>query len=92
MGIEPIVTTAAEATFEGQARGGEDVLCCEPKDMADLVEYCWGNASTPMGKQRIEDGHPAPFRLKYIELGNEQCAALTRTYLSACASVLGGSV
>ena len=26
----------------------------------------------PMGKQRIADGHPAPYKLKFIELGNEE--------------------
>ena len=34
--------------------------------------YCWGNASTAWGKLRHDDGHPAPYRLKFIELGNEQ--------------------
>ena len=41
--------------------------------MADLIEYCWGNESTSWGRQRIVDGHPAFYELKYIELGNEQC-------------------
>lgn len=41
--------------------------------MADLVEYCWGNESTAWGKIRIvEDGHPLPYRLRYIELGDEE--------------------
>jgi alpha-L-arabinofuranosidase len=40
--------------------------------MADLVEYCWGNTTTTWGKMRVADGHPEPYRLKYIELGNEQ--------------------
>lgn len=26
----------------------------------------------PMGKQRIADGHPEPYKLRYIELGNEE--------------------
>ena len=36
------------------------------------VEYCWGNATTPMGAQRIRDQHPEPYRLRFIELGTEQ--------------------
>lgn len=40
--------------------------------MADLVEYCYGNASTTWGSLRIQDGHPAPYKLRFVELGNEQ--------------------
>ena len=40
--------------------------------MADLVEYCYGNASTTWGRLRIQDGHPAPYKLRFVELGNEQ--------------------
>ena len=43
-----------------------------PDEFADLVEYCWGNSSTTQGAKRIADGHPALYRLRYIELGNEQ--------------------
>jgi alpha-N-arabinofuranosidase len=35
------------------------------------VEYCYGNASTTWGRQRIMDGHPEPFRVKTFEIGNE---------------------
>ena len=35
--------------------------CCEPDDMADLIEYCHGNASTVWGAQRIADGHADPY-------------------------------
>jgi len=36
------------------------------------VEYCWGNATTNWGAQRIADGHPEPFNVTTFELGNEQ--------------------
>ena len=36
------------------------------------VEYCWGNASTTLGRKRAQDGHPEQYKLRYIELGNEQ--------------------
>jgi alpha-L-arabinofuranosidase len=41
-------------------------------DMADFVEYCWGNSSTTWGQQRITDGHPEPYNITHIEIGNEQ--------------------
>ena len=40
--------------------------------MADLMDYVNGDATTVWGKKRVADGHPSPYRLKYIELGNEQ--------------------
>ncbi|HEY2585587.1 MAG TPA: alpha-L-arabinofuranosidase C-terminal domain-containing protein, partial [Tepidisphaeraceae bacterium] len=42
------------------------------QDIADFIEYVNGPADSPWGHRRAEDGHPAPFGLKYIELGNEE--------------------
>ena len=41
------------------------------QDALDLVEFANGDVSTPWGKVRAEMGHPAPFNLKYIGVGNE---------------------
>lgn len=49
-----------------------------PQDLADFIEYVNGPADSPWGKRRAEDGHPAPFHLKYLELGNEE--AVNETY------------
>lgn len=35
------------------------------------IEYARGDASTPLGARRAEAGHPEPFDLEYIEIGNE---------------------
>jgi hypothetical protein len=43
-----------------------------PQDMADFIEYVNGPASSEWGRKRAADGHPAPYRLKYLELGNEE--------------------
>ena len=43
-----------------------------PEDMADFVEYINGPADSEWGRRRVADGHPAPFGLKYIQLGNEE--------------------
>jgi alpha-L-arabinofuranosidase len=43
-----------------------------PQDMADFVEYVNGPADSPWGRKRAADGHPAPYRLKHVELGNEE--------------------
>ena len=43
-----------------------------PGDMADFVEYVNGPADSEWGRRRAADGHPEPYRLKYLELGNEE--------------------
>ncbi len=43
-----------------------------PRDMADFVAYVNGPVGGEWGKKRAADGHPAPYRLKHIELGNEE--------------------
>jgi hypothetical protein len=43
-----------------------------PQDMGDFIEYVNGPADSTWGKVRAADGHPRPYGLKYIELGNEE--------------------
>jgi alpha-L-arabinofuranosidase len=43
-----------------------------PQDMADFIEYVNGPADSTWGSKRAADGHPAPYGLKQIELGNEE--------------------
>ncbi len=43
-----------------------------PGDMADFVEYVHGPADSPWGRKRAEAGHPAPYKLRHIQLGNEE--------------------
>jgi alpha-N-arabinofuranosidase len=41
------------------------------QDALDLVEFANGDINTPWGKVRAEMGHPAPFNLKMMGIGNE---------------------
>lgn len=41
------------------------------QDALDAVEYAIGDISTKWGAERAKNGHPAPFPLKYVEIGNE---------------------
>ncbi len=42
------------------------------QDVLDLIEYANGDAKkTVWGKKRAEAGHPKPFNLKYVGIGNE---------------------
>lgn len=42
------------------------------QDALDLIEFANGDSTTEWGKKRVEMGHPAPFNLRYIAIGNEQ--------------------
>jgi alpha-N-arabinofuranosidase len=41
------------------------------EDALDEIEYVSGGADTKWGAERVKDGHPAPFPLHYVEIGNE---------------------
>ena len=41
-------------------------------DCLDLIEFANGPADSKWGKVRADMGHPAPFNMKYIGVGNEQ--------------------
>ncbi len=43
-----------------------------PRDLVDFLEYLSGAQDSPWGRKRADDGHPEPYRLKYLELGNEE--------------------
>ncbi|MBI5383535.1 MAG: DUF1080 domain-containing protein [Verrucomicrobia bacterium] len=43
-----------------------------PRDMADFIEYANGPTTSEWGRKRAGDGHRAPYRLKYLQLGNEE--------------------
>jgi alpha-N-arabinofuranosidase len=64
------------AVYAGYSLAGEHVdpgPALEPyvQDALDEIEYVTGSADTKWGAERIKDGHPAPFALRYIEVGNE---------------------
>lgn len=44
-------------------------------DALDAIEYAIGETSTTWGAVRAANGHPKPFNLKYVEIGNENGGA-----------------
>ena len=50
---------------------GYDRGVITPEEVADWVEYCNGDLTTPMGRLRAENGHPEPYNVKYWGVGNE---------------------
>ena len=41
------------------------------QDALDLIEYANGDTNTTWGALRAANGHPAPYNLQYMEIGNE---------------------
>ena len=55
-------------------RNGDWTEDYEPfiQDIIDAIDYATAPVSNPWGAKRAAAGHPEPFNLKYVELGNEQ--------------------
>ena len=49
-------------------------------DALDEIEYVTGDTNTKWGAERAKDGHPAPFSLSYVEIGNEDFFDKSGTY------------
>jgi alpha-L-arabinofuranosidase len=41
------------------------------QEALEEIEYVTGGTNTVWGARRARDGHPAPFKLRYVEIGNE---------------------
>lgn len=52
-------------------RPGTEAFSEYTQDLLDLVEYANGDASTKWGAVRAKNGHPAPFNIHYLAIGNE---------------------
>lgn len=79
IGAEPVPVLAAGVPCQNSSHGGGGQQGGIPmtemgkyvQDILDLVEYANGGVNTTWGKKRAEAGHPKPFNLKYIGIGNE---------------------
>ncbi len=65
------------AVYAGYSLAGEHVdpgADLEPyvQDALDEIEYVSGGTDTKWGAVRARDGHPEPFKLTYVEIGNEE--------------------
>jgi alpha-N-arabinofuranosidase len=70
--MQPLLAVYAGYSLRGEhVNPGADL---EPyvQDALDEIEYVTGGPDTKWGAERIKDGHPAPFQLKHVEIGNEE--------------------
>lgn len=72
MGAMPLPVVPALVTGCGQNQAVDDdaLLKRHIQDTLDLIEFTNGPAGSTWGKVRARMGHPEPFRLTHIEVGN----------------------
>jgi alpha-N-arabinofuranosidase len=78
--MEPVLAVYAGYSLGGQVvKPGPDL---DPfvQDALEEIEYVTGGADTKWGAVRARDGHPAPFKLRYVEVGNEDSFDRAKTY------------
>ena len=72
----PVVSCGIACQFENEPHWHSDASLDELQpfvdDALDLIEFANGPADSEWGRVRAEMGHPEPFNLKYIGIGNEQ--------------------
>ncbi|RZJ68667.1 MAG: alpha-L-arabinofuranosidase [Flavobacterium sp.] len=68
----PILSCGMACQFNTAELVPMDQLDPYVQDALDLIEFANGDQSTAWGKVRAEMGHPHPFNLKFIGVGNEQ--------------------
>jgi len=80
IGAQPLPVIAAGVPCQNSHNGGPGqqggIPMCDMnqyvQDILDLVEWANGDAkTTKWGKIRAQNGHPKPFNLKYVGIGNE---------------------
>jgi alpha-N-arabinofuranosidase len=70
LNIEPVLAVYAGFSLQGEHVVGND-LNPFVQDALDEIEYVTGDTNTKSGALRASHGHPQPFPLHYIEIGNE---------------------
>ena len=83
LGMEPLPILPCGVSCQGTNGGwgmkdqAQDCVPMEEMDewvseALDLIEWANGDVNTRWGRVRAEAGHPKPFNLKYLGLGNEE--------------------
>jgi alpha-N-arabinofuranosidase len=80
LNAEPVLGVyAGYSLTQDRVKAGPEL---EPfvQEALDEIEYVIGETNTPWGARRAKDGHPEPFKLTYVEIGNEDYFDQEKTY------------
>lgn len=69
--MQPVMAVYAGYSMHQRHVEPGDALQPYVQDALDEIEYATGGTDTKWGALRARDGHPAPFVLNYVEVGNE---------------------
>ena len=84
LGAEPVYTVSSG--ISETPHWGPFSICPMNKmqliidNILDLLEYCNGPVSTTWGSKRAANGHPEPYNLQYLEIGNENGSSTVEEY------------
>ncbi|MGP3984572.1 alpha-L-arabinofuranosidase C-terminal domain-containing protein [Streptomyces sp. KR80] len=68
----PVVPALVTGCGENRATDDPELLRRHIQDTLDLIEFANGPVTSTWGKKRAEMGHPKPFGLTHLEVGNEE--------------------
>ncbi|MFI2201228.1 alpha-L-arabinofuranosidase C-terminal domain-containing protein [Streptomyces sp. NPDC020192] len=68
----PVVPALVTGCGQNKATNDDALLKRHIQDTLDLIEFANGPATSTWGKVRARMGHPKPFHLTHIEVGNEE--------------------
>jgi alpha-N-arabinofuranosidase len=71
MNAQPVLAVYAGYSLKGAHVAPGPDLAPYIQDALDEIEYVSGPATSKWGAERAKAGHPAPFTLTYVEVGNE---------------------
>jgi alpha-N-arabinofuranosidase len=71
LNMEPVLAVFAGYTLRHDYVPAGPKLAPYVQEALEEIEYVTGDASTKWGAQRVKDGYPQPFKLRYVEIGNE---------------------
>ncbi|MDQ6902634.1 MAG: alpha-N-arabinofuranosidase [Bacteroidota bacterium] len=80
MGAEPLLAVYAGYSLDGDHIDAGPLLKPYVDDALDEIEYVTGDTTTYWGAKRAADGHPQPFKLSYVEIGNEDWFDRSNSY------------
>ena len=80
MGAEPLLAVYAGYSLQGDHIDAGPLLKPYVDDALHEIEYVIGDTTTYWGAKRAADGHPAPFKLHYVEIGNEDWFDRSNSY------------
>ncbi len=71
LGAEPVLAVFAGYTLNHDHVNAGPDMAEYAAEALEEIEYVSGPADSTWGKRRAADGHPEPFKLRYVEIGNE---------------------